>query len=202
MFDQQGIVLTTGLKRYTGRVNIENTFSNFKVGLNATMGYSRIIGTRESDTYVGSPLNAIRWFNPYLSLYDANGNYQDDYLQNQPNPLRELLENNGHADQLKGVGNIYAEFNTPWVNGLKLKTLWGSDFTSDEGFTYLDRSTDQGSQSTGGNWQVSRSYGRTFRYTGTTSVNYQRTLGVHEFNASLYNEIIQSKSTSFGFTGY
>ncbi len=200
MFDQQGIVLTTGLKRYTGRVNIENTFSNFKVGLNATMGYSRIIGTRESDTYVGSPLNAIRWFNPYLSLYDANGNYQDDYLQNQPNPLRELLENNGHADQLKGVGNIYAEFNTPWVKGLKLKTLWGSDFTSDEGFTYLDRSTDQGSQSTGGNGQVSRSYGKTFRYTGTTSVNYQRTLGVHEFNASLYNEIIQSKSTSFGFT--
>lgn len=202
IFDQQGIVLTTGLKRYTGRVNIDNTFGNFKIGLNMTMGYSRVIGTRESDTYVGSPLNAIRWFNPYLSLYDANGNYQDDYLQNQPNPLRELLENNGHADQLKGVGNVYIEFNLPWVKGLKLKTLWGGDYTSDEGFTYLDRTTDQGSQSTGGNGQVSHSYTKTFRYTGTTSLSYQHVFGAHEINASLFNEIIQSKSNGFGFNGF
>jgi len=202
IFDQQGIVITTGLKRYTGRVNIENTFSYFKVGLNATMGYSRVTTTNENDTYVGSPLNAIRWFNPYLSLYDANGNYQDDYLQNQPNPLREILENNGHSDQLKGVGNVYIEFNMPWVKGLKLKTLWGSDYTSDEGFLYLDRTTDQGSQSTGGNGQVSRSYTKTFRYTGTTSLSYQKTIGVHEINASLFNEIIQSKSSGFNFNGF
>src|SRR5687768_15033234 len=34
LFDQEGIILTTGLKRYTGRANIENTFGNFRVGLN------------------------------------------------------------------------------------------------------------------------------------------------------------------------
>jgi TonB-dependent SusC/RagA subfamily outer membrane receptor len=93
LFDQQGIVRTTGLRRYTGRANVENSFGDFKVGVNATIGYSKARTTREEDTYVGSPLNAIRWFNPYLDLYDANGDYQDDYLQNQPNPLRELLEN-------------------------------------------------------------------------------------------------------------
>jgi len=60
LFDQQGIVITTGLKRYTGRINIDNSFGNFKVGLNATLGYSRLIGTRENDAYIGSPLNAIR----------------------------------------------------------------------------------------------------------------------------------------------
>jgi TonB-linked SusC/RagA family outer membrane protein len=202
LFDQQGIVKSTGLKRYTGRVNVENTFSYFKVGINATLGYSRVQSTNEGDTYVGSPLNAIRWFNPYLNLYDANGNYQDDYLQKQPNPLRELLENNGHSDQLKGVGNVYAEFNMPWVKGLKLKTLWGADYTSDEGFTYLDRTTDQGSQSTGGNGQVSRSYAKQFRYTGTTSLSFQRASGAHEITAALFNEIIESKSDGFGYSGY
>jgi TonB-linked SusC/RagA family outer membrane protein len=202
LFDQQGIVRTTGLKRYTGRANIENSFGNFKVGLNATMGYSRVIGTLEGDTYVGSPLNAIRWFNPYLSLYDKDGNYQDDYLQKQPNPLRELLENNSNSDQLKGVGNVYIEFNVPWLKGLKVKTLWGSDYTSDEAFGYLDRTTNQGSQSTGGNGQVSRSYAKNFRYTGTTSISFQRTMGAHEISAALFNEIIQAKTESFGFTGY
>jgi len=202
LFDQEGVVITTGLKRYTGRVNLDNTFGNWKVGLNTTLGYSRVIGTRENDQYIGSPLNAIRWFNPYLNLYDANGEYQVDYLQGQPNPLAELLENFGNSDQLKGIGNIYIEYAFPGVKGLKAKTLWGADYTQDESFTYLDRSTDQGSQSQGGNGQVNRAFGKTFRYTGTTSVSYQRTVGDHEITAALYNEIIQSKSENFGFSGY
>ena len=202
IFDQEGIVKTTGLKRYTGRANIDNTFGAFRFGLNASLGYSRVIGTRENDTYVGSPLNAIRWFNPYLSLYDADGNYQDDYLQGQPNPLRELLENFSNGDQLKGVGSAFLEFNVPWVKGLRAKTLWGVDFTENETFNYFDRSTDQGSQSVGGNGQVDRAWGKTFRYTGTTSIGYQRVFGEHDINVALFNEIIQAKAENFGFTGF
>ncbi len=202
IFDQEGIVITTGLKRYTGRANLEHTFSHFRVGMNASLGYSRIIGTRENDTYVGSPLNAIRWFNPYLSLYDADGNYQDDYLQGQPNPLRELLENYSNGDQIKGVGSAFLEFNVPWVKGLQLKTLWGMDYTEDETFNYFDRTTDQGSQSVGGNGQVDRAWAKTFRYTGTTSLSYHRVFDVHDVNVALFNEIIQAKSENFGFTGF
>ena len=202
IFDQQGVVITTSLKRYTGRVNIDNSFGNFKVGLNATLGYSRQIGTRENDQYIGSPLNAIRWFNPYLNLYDADGNYQIDYIQGQPNPLQELLENNGNSDQIKGIGSAYIEFNIPWVQGLKARTIWGGDLTQDEAFTYLARTTDQGSQSQGGNGEVSRAYSKIFRYTGTTSLTFQRTMGQHEINASVFNEIIQGKAENFGFSGF
>ena len=202
IFDQDGVVITTGLKRYTGRINIDNSFGYFKVGLNATMGYSRLIGTRENDTYIGSPLNAIRWYNPYINLYDANGNYQIDYLQGQPNPLQELQENNGNSDQIKGVGSAYIEFNVPWVKGMKVRTIWGADLTENETFTYLDKSTDQGSQSQGGNGQVDRAYAKNFRYTGTTSISYQRTMGDHEINAAIYNEIIQGKAENFGFSGF
>lgn len=202
VFDQDGIVISTGLKRYTGRVNIENSFSDFKVGLNATYGYSRFIGTRENDQYIGSPLNAINWFNPYITLYDQDGKYQDDYLQGQPNPLRELLENFSNADQLKGVGSMYLEWKIPGVKGLRAKTLWGGDLTEDETLAYLDRTTNAGGQSTGARGQLSRAYARTFRYTGTTSVTYQRNFGDHEINVSAFNEIIQSKSENFGFTGF
>jgi hypothetical protein len=44
IFDQQGIVETNWLQRYTGRVNIENSFSNFKVGLNTSLDI-RVSGT-------------------------------------------------------------------------------------------------------------------------------------------------------------
>jgi TonB-linked SusC/RagA family outer membrane protein len=201
-FDQQGIVKTTGLKRYTGRANIDNTFGHFKVGINTTFGYSRLVNTNENDQYVGSPLNAINWFNPYLGLYDEEGAYQNDYLQGQPNPLRELLETKNYTDQLKAVGNVYAEFNVPWVKGLRARTLWGGDFTQDELFLYDDRSTDQGSQAIGGNGQVQRRVGKTFRYTGTTSLGYQNRFGEHEINVAVFNEIVRSKGTSFGFRGF
>ncbi len=202
IFDQQGVVRTTGLKRYTGRANIDNTFGDWKIGLNATFGYSRLTNTRENDTYIGSPLNAIRWFRPYITLYDKNGNYQNDDLQGQPNPLRELLENHANADQIKGVGSFYIEYNLPWVKGLRLRTQWGADYTENESFRYFDRSTDQGAQSVGGNGQVDRAYAKTFRYTGTTSLAYQRTMGEHEVNVAIYNEIIQGKSEGFGFSGF
>jgi len=116
--------------------------------------------------------------------------------------LQELLENNGNSDQIKGIGSAYVEFNVPWISGLKARTIWGGDLTQDESFTYLSRTTDQGSQSQGGNGQVSRAYSKIFRYTGTTSLNFQRTIGQHEINASIFNEIIQGKAENFGFTGY
>lgn len=202
LFDQQGVVITTGLKRYTGRINIDNSFGNFKVGLNTTFGYSRLIGTRENDQYIGSPLNAIRWYNPYINLYDADGKYQIDYLQGQPNPLQELLENHGNSDEIKGVGSAFIEYNIPWVNGLRARTMWGGDLSEEESFQYLDRTTDQGSQSQGGNGEVDRAYAKTFRYVGTTSISFQRTIGDHEINASIYNEIIQRKIENFGFSGF
>jgi len=202
IFDQDGIVISTGLKRYTGRVNLETNFNDFKVGLNATYGYSKFTGTRENDQYIGSPLNAINWFNPYITLYDQDGKYQDDYLQGQPNPVRELVENFGNNDQMKGVGSAYIEWRVPWVKGLRARTLWGGDVTEDESLAYLDRTTNAGGQSTGARGQLSRAYARTFRYTGTTSLSYQKTFGDHDVNVSVFNEIIQSKSEGFGFTGF
>src|SRR5213075_607540 len=90
----------------------------------------------------------------------------------------------------------------PWVKGLRARTLWGGDVTEDESLAYLDRTTNAGGQSTGARGQLSRAYARTFRYTGTTSVTYQRNIGAHDINVSAYNEIIQSKSENFGFTGF
>ena len=202
IFDQQGVVISTGLKRYTGRANIETVFGNFKVGLNTSFGYSKLTNTNENDQYIGSPLNAIRWFNPYVTIYDAQGNYQDDDIQGQPNPVRELVLNPSSNDQLKGVGNTYIEYAFPTIKGLRLKTLWGIDFTENNVSQYLDRTSYSGQQSTGGEGQLKRAYSRIFRYTGTSSINYQRTFGDHFISASVFNEIIQAKSQAFGYTGF
>lgn len=202
IFDQQGIVRTTGLKRYTGRANIDNTFGNWKIGLNASFGYSRLTNTLENDAYIGQPLNAIRWFNPYITLYNPDGTYRYDDYAFQPNPLQEQFENKSNGDQLKGIGSAYIEFNVPWVKGLRARTQWGADYTQDENLSYLDRTTDQGKQATGSRGSLERGYTKFVRYTGTTSLSYQTSFGDHDLSVALFNEIIQGKQENFGFTGF
>lgn len=202
IFDQQGVVRNTGLKRYTGRANIDNTFGNWKIGLNASFGYSRLNNTLENDAYIGQPLNAIRWFNPYITLYNPDGTYRYDDYAGQPNPLQEQFENTYNGDQLKGIGSVFIEYNLPWVKGLRLRTQWGADFTQDEDLRYLDRTTDQGMQEIGSRGSLRRGYSKFVRYTGTTSLGYQKSFGDHDINVALFNEIVQAKQENFGFTGF
>ncbi|WP_205502998.1 SusC/RagA family TonB-linked outer membrane protein [Rufibacter psychrotolerans] len=202
IFDQTGIVRNTGLKRYTGRINVENISGPLTFGLNTTFGYSELMNTEESDTGIGQPLNAINWTNPYETPYDENGEYTV-ITSGQPNALQELLENSNLRQQLKGVGTVYLSYAVPFVKGLTLSTRWGGDFRSDESTVYTDPTTYNGSFATGGSGSLTRGYARNFRYTGTTSATYATQFGTdHTLTVGLYNEIVDNLGRSFEFTGY
>ncbi|HBK29037.1 MAG TPA: TonB-dependent receptor, partial [Parabacteroides sp.] len=63
--DQDGILLNTGFKRYTGRVNLErDLFDNFTVGVNITAGKAIQNGITDFDSYnsyVGGNSNAFEY---------------------------------------------------------------------------------------------------------------------------------------------
>jgi TonB-linked SusC/RagA family outer membrane protein len=202
IFDQTGTVRNTGLERYTGRANVETTAGGFNFGLNSTFGYSEFTNTSEANTGIATPLNAIRWTNPYETPYDEEGNYTQ-MVSGQPNALQELLENNTNRNQLKGVGNIFINYSAPFLQGLTLRTNWGGDYTSDETTAFISPDTYTGQFATGGSGSLGRGFDRTFRYTGTTSASYATTLGEeHTLTVALYNEIVKGRTRQFGFTGY
>jgi TonB-dependent starch-binding outer membrane protein SusC len=202
MFDQSGIVKTTGLKRYTGRANVASEAGNFSFGLNSTFGVSDFSNTSEVNTSIASPLNAIRWANPYEMPYDGQGNYTEIY-SGQPNPLQELLENTNNRKQLKGVGNVFVSYAVPYLKGLTLRTNWGGDFTSNELTRFLDPTTYAGGSATGNSGSFSRDMFRNFRYTGTSSISYKQDIGAdHTISVGLFNEIVKNSRRTFGFTGY
>ena len=204
VFDQQGTVVATGLKRYTGRLNIDHTVNNLKIGLSSFVGSSKFSNTRENDQYIGSPLNAIRWANPYVTAYNPDGSYNDlDFiLQGQPNALREHLENPFTNNQLKGIVAANLEYKFPFMKGLSARTNWGVDYTSDDNDQYISKETYLGSQQTGTQGSFSRGSTRRVRYTGTTSLSYGKQAGNHNFRISLFNEYIFRRTTAFGYTGY
>lgn len=204
LFNQQGLVITTGLRRATGRVNIDHTIGNFKIGINTYVGSSTFTNTNENDQFIGSPLNAIRWANPYVTPYLPDGSYNelDLLLQGQPNALKELIENPGKNKQLKLVGALSVDYKFPGIKGLSARTNIGVDYTENENQQYFDRTTYQGSQQTGGQGSFGQNTTKNNRYTVTTSVSYARQIRANRFNISLFNEVVKRKFNGFGYTGF
>lgn len=203
--DQEGIVKTTGLKRYTARINVDNTIKNWRFGVTLQAGFSKVKGTGEGNTFLNSPLNAARWSNPYERAIDPRtGDYQQLggpglLTSEQPNGAMELFLDYNNAIQLKTVATSYLEFHFPFLKGLSARTNWGIDYTNNEATAFNDPRTSgaqarQGALTRDGDWR--------FRYTGTTSLNYKQNFGKHEIEGGLFTEVVKSNSRSFGFTGY
>lgn len=204
VFDQEGSVIATALKRYTGRINLDHTVNNFKIGLSTFVGSSKLTNTNENDQFIGSPLNAIRWANPYVTPYLPDGSFNelDMILQGQPNALKELLLNPSVNKQLKGVAALSLEYKIPFLKGLSARTNWGVDYTEDDNTRYIDKTTYLGSQQTGTQGSFSHGNARVVRYTGTTSLSYGRQKGDHNYRISVFNEYVDRRTTTYGYTGY
>ncbi|HZE85070.1 MAG TPA: SusC/RagA family TonB-linked outer membrane protein, partial [Puia sp.] len=202
--DQTGVVKTTGLKRYTGRLNIESGTNDIRFGLNTSFGYSVFTNTAENNQSVASPLNAIRWSLPYFTPYDKEGNYvQDPTPSGQPNPLQELLENHASFPQWKGVANAFIEYKMPFVKGMSLRTNWGFDYTQNEWNIFRNKTTYAGSLAQGGQGSLYRQFDRNFRSVGTNSISYRTSFAdKHDLSVSVYQEIVQTSYRIFDFTGY
>lgn len=211
-FNQQGVVIETGLKRYTGRLNITHTENNIKMGVNLSGGWSDYRGTSEGDQSIGSPLNTVIWALPYEAPYDADGKYTNSVqFPFWLNPIEELKENADNTWQLKGTGNIFLEYKFPFVKNLSYRINAGGDYSQDETFNITNRGT-QGSLQNGalGNpvraeGVVSRYFDKRFRYTITHSLSYKTTLdkkGEHTLSANAYYEFVKRKGRRFGVNGF
>jgi TonB-linked SusC/RagA family outer membrane protein len=204
---QEGILKTTGLDRYTARINVDNTIKNWKFGLNLQGGFSKVVGTGEANTFLSSPLNAIRWGNPYERDYDpVTGDFNESggagtgsLYSGQPNPAMELFLNSNNNDQIKGVAVGYLQFDFPFLKGLSARTNWGIDYTQNETSNFTSPRTSVGIARQG---ILTRGLNRNARYTGTTSLNYKQQFGKHEVEGGIFGEVIKNNFRSFGFTGY
>ena len=204
IFKQQGVVISTGLNRYSGRLNLDHTSGDFKLSVNTYLGSSILNNTTEGNTSISSPLNAIRWHLPYVTPYlpDGSYNHADYAIQGQPNPFEELLENPRTNKQLKGVGSASLEYNAPFLSGLSAETNWGVDFTENTVRRYISRTTIIGTAQTGGQGSFSESFDRNVRFTGTNSISYRRQGDIHSFDINVFNEMIHDGYNRFGYTGF
>ncbi|MBL7744570.1 MAG: SusC/RagA family TonB-linked outer membrane protein [Chitinophagaceae bacterium] len=202
IFTQDGLVRTTNLKRYTGRVNLDHTAGNFKVGISTTVGYSKFSGTDENDNVISTPLNAYRWTMPYITPYLPDGSYNLGDPGDNPNPLPDLFLNTNLNKQLKAIGAISLEYKIPYVKGLSARTQWGIDFTDNQNENYTDLNTQANNVVPGRSGSFNANSLRRIRSTGTTSLNYEKKAGDHTFGIGVFNEVIKRSTVTNGYTGF
>jgi TonB-dependent starch-binding outer membrane protein SusC len=203
-FDQTGIVVNTGIKKYNGRINLETGTNHLKLGFNLGVGYSQFSNTTEANQSIASPLNAIQWTLPYFTPYDKTGNYlQDPTPTGQPNALQELLEIQRDFPQWKSIATVTLEYKLPFVKGLTIRTNWGGDYTQNEWSIFTPRNTYTGSLAQGGQGSLQRRFDRNFRYTGTNTISYKTEINKdHDLAFSINHEIVNNNFRRFNFTGF
>ena len=202
VFRQDGLVRTTALERYTGRANIDHTAGNLKIGLSTSVGYSSSSGTDENDNVITTPLNAFRWAMPYTTPYNPDGSFNRDDAGDNPNPLVDLYLTTNKNKQIKAIGSVNLEYRLPFVRGLSARTLWGIDFTDNQNENYIDVNSYANEVVQGSSGAFRQNSLRRTRVTGTTSLNYEKRAGDHNFGAGLFLESIKRRTNSYGFTGY
>lgn len=203
MFNQTGTVKKTGLKRYSGRMNLTHSPNkNLKFGLNSYVGWSNYQNTTEANTGIASPLNAIRWGNPYERPFTPTGAYQT-FLSGQPNPVQDMNETNRGTKEMKIIASAFLESKLPFVlDGLSFRTQWGVDYEDWDQTTLFTRFSVAGQGQLGGNGVYAKTSRKLTRYTGTTSLNYAKKIGDHDFSVGAYNEFVNRLFSSFGYNGY
>ena len=202
IFNQTGTVRKTLLNRYSGRINVEHTNGNFKMGINTYVGWSDFRNTPEANTGINSPLNAIRWGNPYETPYNPDGSGKPLFFSGQPNPINELNERDFSSKETKIITNINMEYKIPAVKGLSIRTNWGVDYENWNNTTLVTRFSYTGTLQPGAAGLFTKASRYNARFTGTTSINYTKTFGDHTINGGIFNEYVRTNNTTYGFTGY
>ncbi|EDM38070.1 putative outer membrane protein [Pedobacter sp. BAL39] len=142
-FDQQGIVINSGFKRYAARFNFEKKITD-QLTVGATLTASRTGGNQVLSATGGGEgtigvVAAALSFSPILSVYKPDGTYvlESDRGIAMGNPVATARELTNTSFTNRTLANVFAELKI--VNGLSLRSSIGADLLSNKEKYYAPR---------------------------------------------------------------
>ncbi|NJL13159.1 MAG: SusC/RagA family TonB-linked outer membrane protein, partial [Microscillaceae bacterium] len=125
---EKGVLIRTGLERYTLRFNFDHSASDkVRLGFNTTLGFvDQDFLNTETGNNGNNPVLDAFLANPYTQLRDPESG---EYI---PGPLGfnlfEQMENSTNEQRdIKILSNAYVEYDI--IEGLTVKTNWGVDYS-------------------------------------------------------------------------
>jgi TonB-linked SusC/RagA family outer membrane protein len=187
-YDEKGIVISKDLKRYSGRLNLENKATKYvTIGLNATASYSQI-NSGAGGGYFSDPITMAYMMLPIHPVKNDDGTWFMD-TDNGYNPVaqRSKYGDKSNSQQFKAIVS-------PWVS---VKLFNDFTFTSRYGMDYLNiKEFGRWSmlQPQGADMKMMGEEGNNYRtmWTWTNTLNYLKTFGNSNVNVLLGQEAQKS----------
>jgi TonB-linked SusC/RagA family outer membrane protein len=198
--NQESIVRPSDYNRYSGRFNYDNYLTDkLKIGtsINFTRSARNLSGSDNNPTGV---INSALFPRSYLPIYNADGTYArygsfDNHLA--------LIENlDSKAIGWRTIGNLFGEYT--FIPGLKLRSSWSIDNTSEYDNSYSSTLISAGIASNGSASSIET---KNLVLTNEQVLSYVKSFGEdkkHNINALIGNTIntVLNESTSASGTGF
>ncbi|GAA5221701.1 TonB-dependent receptor [Membranihabitans marinus] len=195
--DEQGTVLETYLKRYSGRVNTSFQVGNhITIGQNLNMYYRQNPGVSTSSQFAG--IATLARMMPIIPIHDIMGNYagtrNGTNVGTNSNPVADQERsaiNNGNS--WNAEGNIFLE--VVFLKDFVARTSFGGGLTNNynTSFSYTPYERAEGFQNPN-SYGESASFSR--RLTWTNTLKYHKSFNKHTVSALIGSEAIESFSRS------
>lgn len=131
-FNQEGILLNTGFKRYSGRLNIDHEANKkIRVGLNLSGSVTH------ADVAPDGVVQNILGMVPVVPVRDENGNFTSysNHGSAVANPIATLTYQTNETKTVRYLLNGFAEYKI--IEGLTAKVLVGTDIVNNKQNRYL-----------------------------------------------------------------
>lgn len=178
MFDQDGLLISSGIKRYIARVNLEQKASdNFRFGLNLNTSLINddlvAFGGTAFNAGAGIINSSIQFF-PTVSPYDSTGNYARYYNIDMENPLAVANGVDAKQTATRTFGSFFGEYTI--IKGLKARLNLGYDGTNSRRDVYNSTATKAGFANNG----IATVFnGNRSNYLVEATLNYNKEFGDH-----------------------
>ena len=190
-FDQDGIVLGSGFRRYSARLNLNQGIgSRLELGGSFTASQARTqsVPTAGQQNANSGAVSAALQYVPILPVKREDGTYTYIFSDlnayssqldapTTPNPVSLAREVSDSLGDTRLLGNVFARVNV--LPGLEARISVGADNASRFRYTYYPRTTLRGSQSNG---EAIRATTTVFSWLNENSLTYRGNIGErHDF---------------------
>lgn len=194
-FDQDGIALGSGFKRYSVRLNLDNKTTDWlKIG--TSLQLANVVENVNSSS--AGVISSALWLTPDIPVKNVDGTWggvtnNDGWVQPVVNPVAMALINKNMNYRYQLFGNAYAEINFTKAISLRNEVSGNFDFSSNESF---QPQTTFGKYTTPNPTSSSYSSSKNIYTVIRNYLTYNKSFGKNNLNVLLGHESNMSKSAN------
>ncbi|QGY42562.1 SusC/RagA family TonB-linked outer membrane protein [Maribellus comscasis] len=137
--DQDGVTISSGIKQYTARLNLNHSTDklNFGININTSLVKDDFVKNGNGDNAASGTIITALEMDPSMAVFDDKGNYNIHPNMDIDNPVAIANTWLDEAETNRTFGNVFFEYNI--MDGLKAKINAGSDRQSARRDQYITK---------------------------------------------------------------